>query len=250
MQGSVRLLLWVLLSTAALAPVRSSRAASSCPGDSNGDQVVSIDEVVSVVNAALGVCEASPSGGVLATGQTQCDAGDGILGTCPGSPLGQDGEVRAGAPLAYTDNGDGTIRDNATGLIWEKLSADASIHNFARAYSWQDAFDVKIAALNTSPCFAGQCDWRLPNRRELDSLVHMGHSSPSIDPSFNTDCVSGCTVTTCSCTQSDNYWSSTSYQDPTLPGFAWCVSFAADASVNGFEKSLPVFFVRAVRGGF
>jgi hypothetical protein len=37
--------------------------------------------------------------------------------------------VQAGIPRSYTDNGDGTITDNVTGLMWEKLSDDASVHD-------------------------------------------------------------------------------------------------------------------------
>jgi hypothetical protein len=45
-----------------------------------------------------------------------------------------------------------------------------------------DGSRVKIAALNTQPCLAGHCDWRLPNRRELDSLVAVEWAAPAVDP--------------------------------------------------------------------
>ncbi|HXQ24125.1 MAG TPA: DUF1566 domain-containing protein, partial [Candidatus Acidoferrales bacterium] len=241
-----------LLSALVLIPARSAHAASACsacPGDLNNNDQVTIDEILTVVNAALTGCPpAGPSlSSLLQTGQTACDQGDGTLGACPGSPPDQDGAVGAGIPPNYTDNGDGTIADKVTGLIWEKLSNDGMIHDWTNTYTWYDAFNVKIAALNTPPCFADHCDWRLPNRRELDSLVDTGRAPPAIDPVFNAGCTPGCTVTTCSCTQlMRSYWSSTTYQD--RPTFAWSVDGNVGI-VNAFEKSVVTQYVRAVRGG-
>jgi hypothetical protein len=188
----------------------------------------------------------STGGGLPETGQTQCDQGAGTLGACPGSPAGQDANVGAGTPFNYTDNGDGTITDNVTGLMWEKLSDDGGIHDWANSYTWADAFNVKIGALNAGSGFAGHTDWRLPNRRELESLVDAGRMSPSIDPVFNSGCAANCTVLTCSCTNSFAYWSSTTYQSN--PVGAWFVDFS-DGRVAFDGKSTP-YNVRAVRGGF
>jgi hypothetical protein len=57
--------------------------------------------------------------------------------------------------------------------------------------------------------------------------------------------VADCTVLTCSCTPSGNFWSSTTYQDN--PIAAWSVGFS-DGSVYPFSKTLDTG-VRAVRGG-
>src|SRR5713226_3197712 len=66
-------------------------------------------------------------GGFPATGQTTCwDANDVVI-PCAGT--GEDGDIRAGAPLAYADNGDGTITDLNTGLMWEKQTSDDYIHD-------------------------------------------------------------------------------------------------------------------------
>jgi hypothetical protein len=184
----------------------------------------------------------------LQTGQTQCDQGTGTLGACPGSPLGQDAALSNGAARQYVDNGDGTVTDMKTGLMWEKLSQDGSIHDYNTFYSWYTAFTTKIATLNTMNSgagFANHTDWRLPNRFELETLVDLGRVNPAIDPAFNTSCAASCTVTTCSCTQSGSYWSSTTYQN--YPTFAWLVSFY-DGLVNTSDKSGSTY-VRAVRGG-
>src|SRR5262245_21387303 len=100
-----------------------------------------------------------------ATGQTKCWDSRGAVIACPGT--GQDGDIRAGAALSYTDNVDGTITDNNTGLMWEKQSDDGSIHDRDTTYSWANAFAVHIAGLNAGAGFAGHTDWRLPNIREL-----------------------------------------------------------------------------------
>jgi hypothetical protein len=97
---------------------------------------------------------------------------------------GSDGDVEAGAALSYTDNGDGTITDNSTGLMWEKKSDDGSIHDKDSSYTWSGASyattnvmdgTIKSAFLDTlndvggggASCFAGHCDWRMPNVKEL-----------------------------------------------------------------------------------
>ena len=181
----------------------------------------------------------------LQTGQTQCDQGAGTLGACPGSPLGQDAALSNGAARQYVDNGDGTITDLKTGLMWEKLSQDGSIHDYGTTYTWYTAFTTKIAGLNAGSGFAGHTDWRLPNVNELQSLADYGLVGPAIDPAFNASCAASCTVLTCSCTQSDFYWSSTTYQG--LPAYAWFVDFL-DGSVGAYGKSFSVY-VRGVRGG-
>lgn len=144
----------------------------------------------------------------------------------------------------YTDNGDGTITDNRTGLMWEKLSDDGSIHDLDNAYTWEAAFSSKIATLN-STSFAEHSDWRLPNEVELFTLINLGVDHPAVDPEFNTGCEPGCTVLTCSCTYSNYHWSSTTYQYSKTA--AWALNFA-DGDTVGPHK-LSASRVRAVRGG-
>jgi Protein of unknown function (DUF1566) len=194
------------------------------------------------------LCEYDTSGCVsffAATGQTTCWDAAGTVIPCAGT--GQDGDVQAGATLSYVDNGNGTVTDQNTGLVWEKLSDDASIHDKDEPYTWGNAFAVKIAALNTPPCFAGQCDWRLPNRRELESIIDLQHFDPCVSPAFDAACAPGCTVFTCSCTSASYVWSSTSVVLQTIS--AWVVNFNDGGENFGFNKTSSNAFVRAVRGG-
>ena len=193
----------------------------------------------------LAACLAStlPAARLLKTGQTGCYDADGNGIACAGT--GQDGELQKGVVRSYTDNGDGTITDNQTGLTWEKKSDDGSIHDKDDVYGWADAFGVFIAALNTAS-FAGQNDWRLPNRYELESMFDLTGGNPAVDAAFNNACVPTCVVATCSCTQPDSqYWASTSLALNTA--FAWTVF--SNGGVSFDHKVFSTASVRAVRGG-
>ena len=184
----------------------------------------------------------------LKTGQTTCWNEGAPVIDCAGT--GQDGELRRGEPRSYQDNGDGTIRDKRTALTWEKNSDDDSIHDQDPAYTWAQAFE-KIDTLNTPPCFAGFCDWRLPNRLELDSILDLGTFEPAVSAPFNNGCAPGCTVLTCSCTFQAHYWSSTPSADNGenigRPGYAWGANFGY--ATWGRWPMTTTYSVRAVRGG-
>jgi hypothetical protein len=161
---------------------------------------------------------------------------------CAGS--GQDGDLQKGLARSFTDNGDGTITDTQTGLVWEKLSDDGSIHDWNDTYTWAAAFTSKIAALN-SATFAGHNDWRVPNVNELQSINNYGANNPSVDSVFNSGCVPACSSTLCSCTVPSQYWSSTNSQG--TPSDAYVVVFD-EGNVVAEIKSIN-YSVRAVRGG-
>lgn len=96
---------------------------------------------------------------------------------------------------------------------------------------------MSVVRLNTVPCFANHCDWRLPNTNELLTLLDYGQNSPAINPLFNS---AG------SFTSDGLYWSSTTYQRPTE--YAWFVGFGDGGLMHGNNKTFP-FSVQAVRGG-
>ncbi len=168
--------------------------------------------------------------GVLATGQTDCWnlRGDGVA--CPGTR--QDGEIRAGVGLRYASHPNGTITDMSTGLVWEKKTAA----NQFDAYYWDEAF-AYVAGLNAVR-FGGYDDWRLPNIRELASLIYYGKFNPAVASELD-DCGQG------SCTVAGSYWSSTTAESATF--LAWRVNFYDGAHLVG-GKNFTIR-VRAVRGG-
>ena len=180
-----------------------------------------------------------------ATGQMTCWDSSGSVVACAGT--GQDGELREGAPLAYVDNGDGTVTDVNTGLVWEKLSDDGTVHDKDNLYTWANAFTAHVATLNAMS-FAGRTDWRLPNVRELQSILDYQTTNPAVASAFNNNCSPACQATTCSCTVSGNYWSSTT--SVSGPSSAWFVGFLF-ANVDAFSLSggkSGTASVRAVRG--
>lgn len=189
----------------------------------------------------LDICVNQPGNGLVQTGQTKCYNATGNQQPCAGT--GQDADVAAGQTASFVDNGDGTITDNRTGLMWEKHSNDGGLHDKDNTYSWANAF-VRIDALNTA-VFAGHADWRLPNVNELESIMDFGVDFPTVGDAFNTACSGSCSVTACSCTRSFDFWTS-SYYVPD-PNCAWSVGFDLGNREGLLKTSL--FAVRAVRGG-
>jgi len=177
----------------------------------------------------------------LKTNQKKCWDAAGNVISCAGT--GHDGELRKGKRRAYVDNGNGTITDSGTGLVWEKLDEAGGIHDKDNIYTWTTTVTEKIATLNTPPCFAGRCDWRLPNINELRSLVDYGRFPP-IPPEFASSCTAGCSIATCSCNKTFGYWSSSTYK--LYPDQAWIVYFTIGYTAPVQKTSGD--YVRAVRG--
>ena len=163
-----------------------------------------------------------------------------------------------GASGTYTDNCDGTVTDSTSGLIWEKKTDDGSIHDKYNTYSWTavdaspwpfdgTAASVFLATLNTVPCFAGFCDWRLPTIEELSGRSDGGYATGGIVDLTVSGCGSGtpCINAIFGPTVSSYYWSSSTSQF--FPSYAWGVFFDdGEASYGGKTAGT---YVRAVRGG-
>lgn len=195
----------------------------------------------------LADCEGGSGGGGaqrLQTGQFECWNADGVVIPCAGT--GHDGQFQAGVARAYVDNGNGTITDTSTGLMWEKLSNDGSVHDKDNRYTWANAVAVKIATLNAE-AFGGFTNWRLPNINELSSILDYNRSFPGVNPVFNApSCPTGCTVLTCSCIMSNfDSWSSTTHL--ITPANALTVSFSG--GLTNARAKTGNNYVRAVRGG-
>jgi hypothetical protein len=143
------------------------------------------------------------------------------------------------ALAAFTDNGDGTVTDTVTGLIWDKCSwgqsntTDCS-GGSASTHAWSAALGVAVTANTAS--HRGHTDWRLPNRIELESLVKIDASSPAIDTTAFPNTPSSAIF---------HSWSSTT--DASTPTRAWYVKFSVGNS--GTLDKTESGYVRLVRGG-
>jgi len=168
------------------------------------------------------------------TGQTLCYDGAGTIITCPahGGPSEQDGSYSAYMP-SYTDNGDFTVTDNRTGLMWKKCSKgqtnDSTCTGAASTNIWSAVLTQCTSLTNPG----GYTDWRLPNVRELMSIVDYSVGSPSIYAAHFPNTVAS------------YYWTSTSYVSD--PSAAWRVLFSY-GQVSNFSKTTN-HYVRCIRGG-
>ncbi|MBC8029074.1 MAG: DUF1566 domain-containing protein [Pyrinomonadaceae bacterium] len=126
----------------------------------------------------FGWSSARTSGRVSKTGQQKCWDTSGAPVECVWT--GQDGEIRAGASWPtqrFTDNGNGTVKDNLTGLLWLKEA------DWFGEVTWDQALTY---ARNLAAGSAGLSDgskagdWRLPNIKELFSLIDYGSGDPII----------------------------------------------------------------------
>lgn len=213
-------------------------------GDVNADGRVDLSDAMTILgHLFLGspsdlveLCEAPPAAsGLPDTGQNACyglveNAGWQEVPCDQVSCRGQDAQYATGCPSEgrFTDNGDGTVTDHCTGLMWQKDTADVNGNGQSTDQDYMRWCDALAYCENLS--FAGHDDWRLPNIRELHSIVDYGRVSPAINPVFGAF--------------SAWYWSSTSLAD--YHDVAWIVYFGRggvdDIGKDGND------FVRAVRG--
>ena len=87
--------------------------------------------------------------------------------------------------MSYTDNADGTITDNNTGLMWEKKDDNNGdhLHDKDNVYTWANAFAVHIAGLNAGGWLRRvHATGALPNVKELQSIVNYENTSPAVSP--------------------------------------------------------------------
>jgi hypothetical protein len=126
----------------------------------NSESSISTDEQPAVQIAGLAYT-------IVDTNQDKCYNNTTRI-TCPdlGRKFdGQDAQYEGNQP-SYTDNGDGTVTDNVTGLMWQVASGDKMTYDQATS----GAKDFKLA---------GYDDWRVPTIKELYSLIDFSGSDPN-----------------------------------------------------------------------
>jgi hypothetical protein len=134
----------------------------------------------------------------------------------------------------FTVNNNGTVSDSKTGLMWKKCSegqsgADCS-GGSAATYTWQLALQ-QAQTVNNGGGFAGYSDWRVPNVKELLSIVEEQCVSPAIN------------LTVFPNTPSNLYWSSSPNANDSYS--AWGVGFYSGYSYYSLKSNYS--YVRLVR---
>lgn len=168
------------------------------------------------------------------TGQTGCYNASGAIVACEGT--GQDGEIQAGAAWPsprFVSSGIGAVIDNLTGLIW---TTDAStpgppVCDPGGGKISYNAY-LFIRCLNDNN-YLGYNDWRLPNRKELESLLDHSQSVPALPSGHPFSAAS-----------SGWYWTSDTYISLCSSGWAIDMNTGLAKDFNKNLNALPVWPVR------
>jgi hypothetical protein len=214
-----------------------------------GSTMHTLEDIYTIVDNINNKVDPEPCGpcdptgaGVEKTGQTKCYNAGGTEISCTGT--GQDGEYQKGVTWPnprFTNNGDGTVTDNLTGLIWLK---NANCPNTGR--TWATALS-DVAQLNTDGTMnsndcgdtsnggSHQTDWRLPNVKELQSLIDYSQYNPALPIGHPFTAVSS------------YYWSGTTSAYSTSD--AWYFSLYAGEISKYLKSGSLTAYVWPVRSG-
>jgi hypothetical protein len=143
-------------------------------------------------------------------------------------------EIPSSTPTSeFTDHGDGTVTHHATGLMWTKCplgqSGSGCATGSANTYTWEAALEEAAGS-----SFAGYTDWRLPNIKELGSIVEKRCYLPAIN-----EAVFPAMTTTY------RFWSSSPNAD--YSGYAWLFLF--NYGYSYYNSRYFNHSVRLVRSG-
>jgi hypothetical protein len=120
----------------------------------------------------------------------------------------------------FTDNGNGTITDNVTDLVWQKLHSTDSL-------TWEQSLTYADTAT-----IGGYSDWRLPNIKELHSLNDENFVNPSVNNAFFSN------------VGVNKFWSSTSLPNQTTK--AWYLS--TQFGITTYDAKTVKHYIYCVRG--
>jgi len=228
-------------------------ALADCPGD-----LATCNADLATCNSDLVVAPACGNGTVDAG--EDCDqanlnsktrATEGFAGGTLTCSAGCTFDTSGCSAVRFIANGDGTVTDVQTGLMWEQKDALGGIHDWNNPNLWSatgtlpggTTFTTFIGMLNNgasrdgmaiSGCFADHCDWRLPTIAELMTIYDSSACGAGvcIDAVFRPTSVAG------------RYWSSTTVDSTPLD--AWYVFFGTNRGAE-FSAKTDGRFARAVR---
>ncbi len=132
----------------------------------------------------------------------------------------------------FIDNGNGTVMDLTTNLMWQQCSAGLSGADCATGSATTYVWDPDALSYCQSLSLGGFSDWRLPKIKELQSIADLTRITPAISTTYFPN------------TQSSSYWSSTSLVGSTQ---AWFMVFDQGYTSHDFKTN--AYYVRCVRGG-
>lgn len=141
----------------------------------------------------------------------------------------------------FTDNNDGTVTDNETGLMWKKCTEGQSgqdpltcMYGSLNQFNWQEALQrAENVNAGTAGTNLNYTDWRVPNIKELASIAEEQCDSPAINDSVFPD------------TPSSGFWSASPYA--ANADSSWYVYFLDGSGSGNYKHSS--YYVRLVRGG-
>jgi hypothetical protein len=122
----------------------------------------------------------------------------------------------------FIGNGDGTISDPVTGIMWQRDAGSEALLNWKDALAYCESLEL-----------GGHSDWRLPDVRSLGSIVDYSRFEPAIGAGFQ-------------CWWDTGYWTSTTLKD--TPQHAWVVGFWYGDYFWAIKES-GQHHVRCARGG-
>jgi hypothetical protein len=230
----------------------------------NAKYKLSLQQIAGSFNFTISGVDSASAYPIVDTGQTACSNATSPI-SCPqtgSSFYGQDAQ-HAGSQPSYTNNGDGTISDNVTGLMWQQ-TPDSNGDGRINA-----ADKLSYAAAQTyceNLTLSGYNDWLLPDINQLYSLINFNGKDPSgvtstqtsgLTPFIDTtyfkfgygDTGAGERIIDAQYASSTRYVSTTMNGDATLFG----VNFA-DGRIKGYGLTMPgsgaakTFYTVCVRG--
>lgn len=167
-------------------------------------------------------------------------------GSSPGGC--NDQAIRSTPNSQLTANSNHTVTDKKTGLIWAKCSLGQAVPDCAgkaTPFTWKQA--LQTVQIQNQQHYLGYSDWRLPNIKELASLIETACIPPINQERFPNHHPAGSTLFS-------PYWSSTPNNGyDTLWGIHFDIG-EISADPGGLEDSDSEYYqkamVRLVRGGF